>query len=536
MTTLADINKTLEQQNVVLKETRADIHFISFAMNEQLRIIRNQEADRREMQMDMLEANAERQRETTQKLREKDYEIEEPRKAMFDGLFGGLFDSLQGAVTTALGALGLSSLVRAQGDVKNKRGFGSTMLRGGLAYLFYPEIEKLGALVGEAIGDAISIDDAKVQNDINNSLAVGIGAGVVAGPLAGAVSALLSLGLNSLVDEQGNLKFDIPGLDREMENKIADIISTPIVQGALGIAITSLLGPMLKTMFTAIGAVLLSPVGLIAVGGAVSAAAIIYFQEEIGKMIEFVMEPVMKFIGNYIFKPIYDALSFVNNFVGGMTEEQLMQDPVYAALDAEQKNLGANLDKEQQDLQLRRANLNELARSGALTPEALAEQGRILSDEEAALKERRLNLTTRGIELGEQKKARENLLTKNKLEKLEQNAKNAINAMNPAVPPDEFEQLNFLSSGFMNTQPNLNIQTKSREEISAKMGEAVGNAIEKVLQEQEATRGGLNMTPIVNAPVVQDYSQNGQMFLNNAPTGALDLNDQSGSFWKQSDN
>ena len=138
MTTLADVNKTLQDQGKTLLEQRADIGFVSFAMNEQLRLLRQEAAERKAMEYDLLGQRQQQQQQQATQSRvigqrgPSDADIEdEVRKGSFLGnlLGGGLIPAMGGFLA----------------------GLGTTILRKGLrglggfavAALFLPEIKKL---------------------------------------------------------------------------------------------------------------------------------------------------------------------------------------------------------------------------------------------------------------------------------------------------------------------------------------------------------------------------------------------------------
>lgn len=388
MTTLADVNKTLQDQGKTLLEQRADIGFVSFAMNEQLRLLRQEAAERKAMQYDLLGEQRKQQATPSRVIGQRgpsDADLEdEVRKGSFLGNLLGA--GLIPAMTGFLGGLGSKILGKA---LKGLGGFA-------LASLFLPEIKKLSQSLSNSLLNGLETyfdfelsDENKkdLQSNFASSIKTGLISGLILGPKIGFFSAVLKFLFNSLftnVDENGERELkpiieDILGKDmtnilkKAFESEIVTIavlaLATALVPKVIAAVIAAAAAAPFAAAVLAIGAIgfaivsnpevdeKLDQMAKDAYNGVMESLGIIgdkfklgfaTMKEDLNEAFDFVKGVFAPLIDtanrvkNFIFAQIENALDKLNNIIFGKatnTEEiyneiakaQLIEDPLERA-------------------------------------------------------------------------------------------------------------------------------------------------------------------------------------------------------------
>jgi len=330
MTTLADVNKTLQDQGKTLLEQRADIGFVSFAMNEQLRLLRQEAADRKAMEYDLLGQRQQQQQATQSRVigqrGPSDADIEdEVRKGSFLGnlLGGGLIPAMGGFLA----------------------GLGSTILRKGLrglggfavAALFLPEIKKLtknlSTFLVENLDDVFEFSDEQknsIKTDLSDALKNGVVAGLILGPKVGLFTAITSFLFNSFLTDGENtdgnreLKPSIAAaLGPKATEAIEKAMGSTIVQAAVGMVAAALVpriisGILMLAIKNPVAAAAAATVGL------VGFTFKYYTDGEFKKEMDELLEPLrsaVRQIGRNVLRTIRNVLNNVKEFLFGMDDD-----------------------------------------------------------------------------------------------------------------------------------------------------------------------------------------------------------------------
>lgn len=355
MTTLADINKTLERIEKSDDVNQALLGRIGIVMDEQLRLLRQQRNESEKSELLGLEASREAQRQTLARQIGQRQDVDglegvEIEQGAFRGsLFGNLLRDMAAPLTGLLSLMGLRQLESATGRVRRGVGLGRMLGGAALVAAFLPQIqalgEAIGTFVGEKVFDGLSEDN---QEALNKAMGEGVATALIGGPLAGLLAGILSFGVQGLVvtDAEGNvtLKNDIPGLNKEMENAVAGFISSPAFSIIAGLVLAR------------VGQGLVAALGSFAVGLPAAAAAslfIVYKQftdEDFAKQLEDLTEPVrniFRSIGSFFSRSIISIGRAIRDKLFRTTEVTQEEKDLTEQLDSlisERKKLVADQD------------------------------------------------------------------------------------------------------------------------------------------------------------------------------------------------
>lgn len=325
MASLADINKTLKDQGKILLETRADIGFVSFAMNEQLRLLRQESAERKASEYDMLgqKQTSTPARQIGQRGPDSDIDLEEATQR---GSFSGnLLGSLVPGVAGLLGFLGRGLITRA------------LRLGGGflLSSVFLPEIKKLSQTLSNSLTNGLETylnfeftqeEENRLKEDLANSLKSGIVAGLILGPKVGLFTAITSFLFDSFLtdgeDTDGNRELK-PGikaiLGEGLSETIEKAMDSTIVRAGVGLLAAAIVPRVVFGILALAAANPLVTVAAILSGITYKMFTDDAFAEQINELTEPIRTALKEF-EMFIINKMVTAFQTLKNFVLGIDD------------------------------------------------------------------------------------------------------------------------------------------------------------------------------------------------------------------------